>query len=149
MALEDLQSDLKSNRAEAQRLLASDPENPLIRHMVNTVWPFQEAVLEELGEQAEALDDAVDQAGDMLQADTAGVFAAVILANQRLCDELDRKLGPSEVELRGFIVAARHAAVEASELLEEITIPPHAEDDDIDDDSTVDADGDDDDDDDE
>jgi hypothetical protein len=145
MALEDLQRDVASNRAEAQRLLAADPDNPLVRHLVNTVWPFQEAMIDELGEQAEALDDAVDQAGDMLQADTAGVFAAVILANQRLCDELDRKLGPSEVELRGFIVAARQAAVEASELLEDITIPPTEEDDT---DSTVDADGDDDDDDD-
>lgn len=129
MALEDLQSDVKSNRDEAQRLLSNDPENPLLRHLVNTVWPFQEALLEEMSEQAEALDEVVDQTGDMIQADTAGVFAAVILANQRLCDELDKKLGPSEIELRGFLVKAREATREAAELLEEITIPPSVDDD--------------------
>ncbi len=145
MALEDLQQDLASNRAEAQRLLASDPENPLIKHLVNTLWPYQEAVIEEIAEQAEALDELQDQTGDMIQAETAGVFAAVILANQRLADELEKKLGPSEVELRGFIANSRAAARDASELLEEITIPPD-DDDDVDPD-TVDAEGDDDDDD--
>ncbi len=144
MALEDLQEDLRSNVAAAQKLLSGDPENPLIKHLVNSLWPFQEAVLEEMSEQAEALDELVDQTGDMIQAETAAVFAAVILVAQKLADELDRKLGPSELELRGLIVKARAAANEAAALLQDITIPSHPDDPDDDDDDGDDDDDDDD-----
>lgn len=147
MALEDLQSDFKSNMEAARRLLAADPDSPVVKHLVQTLWPFQEAVLEEMAEQAEQLDDVIDQTGDMLQAETAAVFAALIVLSGKLAEELDKKLMPSETETRGMIVKLRELNAEASELLEEITVPPSV-DDDVDD-STLDADGDDDDDDDE
>jgi hypothetical protein len=144
MSLEQLTEDLKSNTAEAQAILANDPGNPVLMHLVNTLWPFQEAMLAEMMEQANALDEVVDEAGDMIQAETAGILAAPILAAQKLCEELEKRLGPSELELRGFIAETRRSVQEAAELLEEITIPPGDEDEDGEDDEDEDDDEDDD-----
>lgn len=143
MSLEDLQNDYRSNLSAAQKLLQADPENPLLRHVVNNLWPFQEAMLEEIAEQAEELDKVVDEAGDMLQPETAAPFAALIVLATKVADELDKRLMPSETELRGVLVELRKQAVEASEILDEIVVPPDALDD-----ETQDAEGDDDDDDD-
>lgn len=126
MSLEDLQSDYLSNLEGAKRLLAGDPGNPVLQHLVNNLWPFQEAVLEEIAEQAEELDKVVDEAGDMLQPETAAPFAALIVLSARIADELDKRLMPSETELRGVLVELRKQAQEAAAILDEITVPPDA-----------------------
>lgn len=143
MSLEDLHSDYQSNLASAKSLLAQDPDNPLLKHLVNSVWPFQEAMLEEIAEQAEELDKVVDEAGDMLQPETAAPIAALIVLSLKVADELDKRLMPSDLELRGVLVELRKQAAESSAILDEVTVPPDSLDDD-----TVDAEGDDDDDDD-
>lgn len=151
MALDDLQRDLKLNTEEAKSLLAQHQGDPLLGHIVNTLWPFQEAVLEELNEMADALDAAVQQSDDLLHGETAGVFAAVILGATRMADELDKRLLPSETEFRADLVKIRTLLTEASVILEEITVPDDEDDeedddDDDDNDETEDADEDDDDD---
>lgn len=133
MALDDLKEDLVANQKDAATILARNPDNPIMKHITNTMWPWMEALLEEVGEQALALDEAIDERGDMLQHETAGEFAAVILACTWLCDELDKRLTPSEVDLRTKIATVRDTVASASVTLEEITLPPSVDDDEDDD----------------
>jgi hypothetical protein len=129
VSLEDLEADLTTNLAAAAQLLgplvtASD----IAKHLNETMWPFVVNVVTELKEVDETVADLYHGAEDILQPETAKVFAAVIaVASGLILGELKRRLDPnkpSEAKLLAAIKEWARLAHEAGETLEEITVVP-------------------------
>jgi hypothetical protein len=89
--------------------------------------------VKELTEVDETVADLYSESEDILQAQTAGVFAALIATGRPLIMELQKRLQPSD----GKILAALKGWLELSKVcestLEEITIPDDEDDEDPDD----------------
>lgn len=88
MSLDELRKDLTANVAEASKLTSVEG---IRNHLVNTMWPFQEAVLNELEEIDDAVAEMVDQTEDYLQPETAAIFASLVESSVGLAQELRAK----------------------------------------------------------
>lgn len=88
MSLDELRADLKRNMAEAKTLTNFAEVRD---HFVNTLWPYIEAKLDVLEEMDDALAEIVDQQEDYLQAETAGIFAAVVQSSLQISAELRKR----------------------------------------------------------
>lgn len=79
MSIETLKADLKAN---TDTLFALDPmtttPGDLVKHLRETLWPFLESVVEEAAEIDECVADIISGAEDILQPETAEIFAAII-----------------------------------------------------------------------
>lgn len=137
MSLDELRADLKRNMAEAGRLTTVAE---IRDHFVNTLWPFIEAKLDIVEEMDDAVAEMVDKTEDYLQADTAGIFAAVVQSSLALSAEL-RKRAIGDDLLSKRIDTHDQLCREAIEVLGQITMidpeedeneDPDAEDDDED-----------------
>lgn len=125
MSLDELRDDLKRNAADAGKLTTiSDIRD----HLVNTLWPFHEAVLDVVEEMDDAVAELVDQTEDYLQAETAGVFAAVVQSSLFLSAELRKRVasdGAAADPILKRIDAHEQLCHQALETLGQITmIPP-------------------------
>lgn len=81
MSIETLKEDLKANLstlAVLKTLPSDDTTNTVILHLQDTLWPFLEAVVDELAEIDECVADVISGAEDILQPETAEIFAAII-----------------------------------------------------------------------
>ena len=89
MSLDELRADLARNMGDAQRVI-----DPAARaHLEQTLWPFLDALLDQVEEIDDAVAELVDQQEDYLQPQTAAVFAAVIQASLELAAELKARAG--------------------------------------------------------
>lgn len=137
MSLEDLQADLESNLAAIHQLAAAGalttaPE--VVDHLAKFLWPFMQNVVNEMAEIDAEVANAVYNADDHLQPETAEQLAAVIvIATGLIGKELQKRLDPKKPADAQVLVAIRDwakLAKEAGEIIEEITVePPEGEDD--------------------
>ena len=118
MSLDDLRADLKRNMAEASRLTTVVE---IRDHFVNTLWPFVEAVVDVVDEMDDALAEMVDQTEDYLQAETAGVFAALVQSSLLLSAELRKRAAGDDLLVKR-IDAHEQLCQQALATLGEITM---------------------------
>ena len=118
MSLDDLRADLKRNMAEASRLTTVVE---IRDHFVNTLWPFVEAVVDVVDEMDDALAEMVDQTEDYLQAETAGVFAALVQSSLMLSAELRKRAAGDDLLVKR-IDAHEQLCQQALATLGEITM---------------------------
>lgn len=94
MSLDELRADLKRNIAEAGKLTTVAE---IRDHLVHTLYPTIEAVVEITEEIDDAVGEMVDQTEDYLQAPTAAVFAALIQSSVAISDELRSRAAGDEL----------------------------------------------------
>lgn len=135
MSIEDLKADLADNMAEAKALGTSITTSvqDIVKHLNNSFWPFVENVVTEMEDLDEGLSDLYHGAEDILQPDTAKLFAGVITGGAILVTELERRLTAADGKLKEAIAEWRELADQAGAALEEIVVP-EAEGDDEDED---------------
>lgn len=144
MSLDELSEDLKAN-VQAAKSLASDPEvtaRQVMQYLSSNLLPLLENHVEETTAMADALDDVINEAGDMLQTETAGVFAHLIVSSSDLVAILKSRLGVGDQPILDKIALFEETVKTATAILEEVTV---TEDDGDDDDDAEDGDDDEDD----
>lgn len=101
----------------------------LTKHLKDELWPTLEAIGEQLVANAddnEDLDNAVlelaEGEGEMLTAETAGVFANVFLQGEDIAAELEKRLGANDGALRIKIAAFKKLVSSAQDTLAELTV---------------------------
>lgn len=131
MSLESLRGDMKRNAVAADRL--SDATRD---YMQSTVWPFLEALVDEVAEIDDAVAELVDQQEDYLQPETAGVFAAVVQSSLQLAAELKKRANGDQAVLR---LVSNHEQIcqQVSAILGEITMMPVDDEEDDDEDQAA------------
>jgi len=91
MSIESLKADLSAN---VQTLIALQPETTtaadIVKHLKETLWPFLESVVDESAEIDDCVADLISGAEDILQPETAEVFAAVIAGAVAVSDALKK-----------------------------------------------------------
>ena len=138
MPISDLKADVKANLAELVALakshhdtvvedqdedqdasvpiVQSPGEQAIVAHLQNTLWPFLEAIIdqlepvegaieavaEELEEVGEAIDELTEGRGTVLMPAEAGVFANMILMTRELIKKLHAGQTPSADVLTGL-----------------------------------------------
>ena len=138
MSVETLQEDYKANVASLKDLNAMSSVDDIINHLKNTLWPFQESVLEQLEDLDGCVEDLLNNAEDILQPETGAKFLAVATGGLMLVNELKRRLQPADdPKLSAAIAEFETNANEMVATLNDITIPV------LDDDEEDDEDGDD------
>lgn len=128
MSIETLKEDLKLNLAEVAALDPAVDTPTLVAHLKNTLWPTLEAIVDELAEVDDCVADLVS-GEDILQEDTATVFAAVLAGaatvaaalKVRITREAEPQLYKVLTELEGNIAAA-------NEIMEDIVVGADADD---------------------
>jgi ABC-type transporter Mla subunit MlaD len=123
-------NQLKSDLARNIRSLSGTAD--VTAHLRDTLWPWLESLLDEIGEIDEAVGELVDQAEDFLQPDTAAIFANVIQACAALAGEL-RKRAPGDQALAMSLAQADQIVQAAAAKLAEITGLSDGDEDDEDD----------------
>jgi hypothetical protein len=124
MSLDDLRSDLKRNSELASM---KDLDVNTRQYMVNTFWPYQEAVLDLMGEQDEIIAELIEQTDDFLHGETAKEIGKPIGIGYAIADELEKRLGPADGALRAVITEYRTSAATAIATLRDITAPDDEE----------------------
>lgn len=132
MSIETLKEDLKA-------VAGALPTGPLTTaaematYMKNNLLPFIESTVTEMEEMDGTIEDLVTQTPDVLHEEAAATFMGVITGGLALVAELEglaAKTGDSQ-RLKPLIKEWRDLAEQASELIEDITIPdPDADPDD-------------------
>lgn len=140
MSIEDLEGDLARNItdfATTTFLTANDVQ----KYLGDTLWPFLQNMVAEVRDQDNCISDLVNEADDVLQPDTAGIFAAVIISSKMMMQELVMRLtkSPKDAELKTKLAQIRPIITKAEETLEEITIFPEEDEEQTDDDGDFDG----------
>jgi hypothetical protein len=136
MAIDELKAEFALNMTQC-RELAKDPEvtpRQIMAHLRDGLWPFIEAAVDEIEAQADIMDEIVEETGDILQPETAGVFAALIVSAQQWAIPLLKAIGKTNPDVADKLPAFETLCNEAADLLEQITVDPGDEDEDEDDD---------------
>lgn len=101
----------------------------------NTLWPFLEAVLDQVkllaqhaSETDETIQDMIEQSSDLLHADTAKEIGKPLTLALVVANELEKRLRPDEVKLRAMLAELRASAQTALATLRQISINDDAED---------------------
>jgi hypothetical protein len=122
MSIEELQADLASNIVEAKGLTAMSTIGDITNHLNNTLWPFLENLVRETSDVDEAVAAMYEKSEDILQFETGKQLAIVITGANTLIAELEKRAVGDKVVLDA-IKDWRARAKEATEVLEEITLP--------------------------
>lgn len=109
----------------------------LTKHLRETLWPTLEALAEinettanEIDELDGAVIELAEGDGEMLTAETAGVFATLLLNAKEITAELEKRLTANEGPMKAK-VAAFYKLIEACEAqLDELTVVADDDDDD-------------------
>lgn len=120
MSLDELRDDLRRNAAEARTLTTIEQ---VIGHLVNTLWPTIEAVLDVVDEQDGSIRELVDHEEDYLQPETGALFAAVVQSSLQLAAELRKRIGGDPL-LAKLIVNHEQICAEAIQVIGAITMMP-------------------------
>lgn len=126
MSLDELRADMSRNAKEAAKLTTVAE---IRAHLINTLWPFQEALIDVVEEIDDAVAEMVDKTEDYLQAETAGVFAAIVQSSLQMSAELRKRSNGDELLVKR-IDAHDQLCAQAIELLGEITMIDADDDDD-------------------
>lgn len=118
MSLDEIREDLKRNMRDVRSVLDENTRN----HLANTLWPFLEALIEEVAEIDDAVAELVDQQEDYLQPGTAAVFAAVIQSSLQLLGQLKPLVPNDNTELLQQITAYEQLCGQAVEVLGAVTV---------------------------
>lgn len=129
MSLSDLVKDCQRNGNVASIIEAGvDPATAT--YLADVVWPVVQAMAEETAELEEDLAEAIEQTEDLLHAETAAYFAALIEVSRRLVEKVKTNPDPEIQQLSGSII---NITAQCEAVLLEITVPDgDAEDDDED-----------------
>ena len=163
MSIETLKDDLKANLSTLS-LIATPPPGAvatnadtllvaeqLVRHLKDTLWPFLESVVDEVAEIDECVADVISGAEDILQPETAEIFAAIIAGAVACAATLKSRIDPAaEPQIYKMIAELEKNCKTGESLMAEIVIDTgddEAEEDDDDegddeDDDDVDSEGD-------
>jgi hypothetical protein len=137
--MEQLKTDLKKNGDNLSRMGPLTTTGDLVSFLRDTLWPTIEALVDETAEIDGCVEDILHGAEDILQSETAQLFAGLIVGGVALVAELKKRLRPDETKLLAAIGEFEQLAGVAREALEEITVP-EAESADGDDETEPDAD---------
>jgi hypothetical protein len=117
MSIEQLKTDLK-------QVIQACPADPaeIPGYLQNYLLSWLEATCDEIGEMDDAIENLVHESEDILHSDNAAMFAGVITSGMVLATELAARAG-NDQRLLKVIKEFRALAKQASDVLEEITIP--------------------------
>lgn len=124
----ELRKDLARNQEEVRALRQRGaPSSEIAQHLAETVWPFLEAMLENVGEIDDAVDDLIQESDDLLQADTAAKISAPLILAGEFAKELEKRLQPAGANaaddgLRVKLKQFQSMFLDATNLIAEITI---------------------------
>jgi len=123
MSMEELKADLRRNLTDAAKL---EGFSAVGKHLVNTLWPFLEALVENVEEIDDAVAELVSQQEDYLQPETAGVILALVEVAGAMAGRL---AGAEDDETKQLLALHAHLSQEVTSLLEQITLDGSDEDD--------------------
>lgn len=93
MSLSELRADIARNQAAlAAKVTTGEIPAPVAEYFSGTVWPWLEALLEESEEQADAIDELIEQTDDFLTAETAAKFSTLMVLGTALAQELKKRI---------------------------------------------------------
>lgn len=123
--IETLQEDLRANMSAARELNAASSVGDLAEHIKNTMWPFMEAVVEQVEELDGCVEDLLNQTEDILQPETGAQFVAVVQSALVLMGELKKRLGPGpdDQKVDAAVTEFFGNANDMIAMLQEITVP--------------------------
>lgn len=127
MSIEDLRRDLKTNIAEAGKLGGGS----VVAHLRDTLWPFIEALFDEVAEMDGVVGEMVSQQEDYLQSDTATTFVALVQLGRQAVEQL-RKRANGEEGIEKLCSAYDTLAEQTMIMLDQIAIIPADEDGELD-----------------
>ena len=137
MTMETIKADFDQLKSTAKALSPTlTTSADMVKFLQTELVPFLEAFVDEGIEMDGCIADLVDHAEDILQPDTAKVFAAVIVGGGALIAELEALLpkdasGKMADPAKAAAIAEwKIAADAAGQILEEITMPEDDEDED-------------------
>jgi hypothetical protein len=130
MSMEELEQDLERNIADLENTAFLSAED-VRKYLRETLWPFMTNLVAETTEIDDCVANMVEDSDDVLQRDTASLFAAVIVSCQKMMDELVKRLTktPEDQIVRNAIAQVRPICLQAAGKLEEITVDEEEEDD--------------------
>jgi hypothetical protein len=136
MGFAELRSDAKQLRERLAKLALNklDAKHELVENVLPLVEAVMEAVEErlaaveeEVADLGEAIDVLIDQDGDVLHAETAAKFAAVLEVGKLMAVELEAAIGKlddgAQKRAKKLIVAYRQGVAAVTEIITEITLP--------------------------
>lgn len=130
MSIEDLQSDLERNLTEldAQTFASLDDVKAYFK---STIYPLLASVSSELEEIDNDVADMVQQSEDILQPETAGLFAMIIGNAIQLCGALQKRLkdNKNDAVWAQKIAQTMHICELGKNTLDQITVQPDADED--------------------
>lgn len=123
MSIETLKQDLRENMAQLATLNGLTSNEDLIKHLRETLWPTLESIVDELEEVDECVADLVSGAEDILQPETAQVFAAVIASAAVVAAALKVRIDPqADAKLMHLVTELEANLKNANEIMQEIVI---------------------------
>lgn len=128
MSIEDLQSDLERNLTELDDKLFMSLDD-VKAYFKTTIYPLLASVGSELEEIDNDVADMVQQSEDILQPETAGLFAMIIGNTIQLCGALQKRLkdNKNDAVWAQKIAQTMHICELGRNTLEQITVQPDAE----------------------
>jgi hypothetical protein len=142
VSIEQLRKDMKESTAALAQLCSTPGKPPTVEGLAGfihlTMWPTLESVVDELGDVDGCVEDLLNASEDILQPETAQLFAALVVAGRGMAAELSKRLTAADAETRQLVAGFLELATAAEAAISEITVP---EDDDDDDDDEDDAKG--------
>lgn len=144
MSLSDLVKDCQRN-GNATSIVEAGVDPATATYLADNVWPVIQSIAEEAAELEDDLAEAIEQTEDLLHAETAAYFAALIESGRKLVAKVQSNPDPEVQQLCGLF---SNVASQCEAVLLEITIPdgdPDDDDDQDDDDDDDDQEDDDDD----
>lgn len=126
MSLDDLKADLQRNVADLEATTMYGVDD-LKKYLRETLWPFLHVVVEEMEELDSDISDMVEGSEDILQPETAGIFAVVIVQAMDLCKELETRLRKNDVAdqtVKKKVAQLRNVCGIAQQTLMDITVHP-------------------------
>src|SRR4029077_6278419 len=91
MSIEDLKADIERNTTDFDSVTFNSLDD-VKQFMKTTMFPIMTNVVEEMEQIDDDVADIIQQASDVLQPETAGIFAAVITQCRGLAEGLKRRL---------------------------------------------------------
>lgn len=146
MSLTDLVKDCQRN-GDVSAIMAAGVDPATASYIAENLWPVIQSLAEECAEIEEDVQEAIEQTEDLLHAETAAYFAALIEVGRRLVEKCKAIPDP---EVQQLITSHTNIANQCEAVLLEITIPDgdpvdgedEDDEDDEDDDDKEDGDGD-------
>jgi hypothetical protein len=128
MTMEQLLSDLEQNGKDLAKLGPNSSTAEVVAFLQMTLWPSVVALAEQTEEIDGCVADILEAHEDILQPETAQVFAGIIAGGMVLVAELKKRLKPEESKILQAVDEFEKLCAHGSEALAEITITESPED---------------------